>query len=202
MYIYIYIDEDNSYIDTTKDYNILDLAKYKRGESWILSGCLTYTSSYINKELQKDIPSLIKYYEEKYIKKVQPEVVPIATDEIRIDKYVYNIKLVKPYWGFNPIEDIWLKSQEIFYDKASGGLTAYKVDSFLTKDRANFYNIIYNIGVGAVSSHLNPHDFNDESFSNYIDYNENWTLLNYDGLQFSDTDRIFFSIHPDSSNRD
>ena len=53
MYIYIFKDDKNSYIELTDDRHIKDLAKFRKGESWLKLGCTVYISEYIDKKFQK-----------------------------------------------------------------------------------------------------------------------------------------------------
>jgi hypothetical protein len=201
MYIYIFKDDKNSYIELTDDRHIKDLAKFRKGESWLKLGCTVYISEYIDKKFQKNISSILRFYEDKYIKEIEPDTIPVGIDKIRIGIKRYDISLIKPVWDFNPAEDIWLKSQEIFHEKESGTSMAYKVDSFLTKDRTQFYNVLYNIGYGTYVTNLNESDFIRESFSKHMNYTVNWALLYYHDLNTTDDFQeksIKFGLHQDT----
>lgn len=198
MYIYVYKDEDSSYIDVTKDEYIKDLVRYKKGESWILNKCRTYHTNYIDKEQQKDIDKYLEYYECKYIKNIESSVIPFGIDDIDISINDYNVDLIEACWDFNPKIDIWIRSQEVEYDNGFG-IMYYKVDSFVTNDRKHLYNVIYNIGNGTSPINLNSNSFEKETFSNYIDYSKNWAIFTYfSPSKFSGEDKAWFSPHPDN----
>jgi len=194
MFIYIFKSNDESHIDITQDEHVKELNEYKKGKSWIMLGCEVYII-HIN-EKYNDIELYKNYYEEKYLKNIQPSVVPIGIENISVEKYLYNMDLVEPYGKYNLKNDIWIKSCEIKLERKIGSM-AYKVDSFVTADRTQLYNVIYETGACTNAMNLNEYDLQSKSFTKHIDYSHIWTYLSYDPLESC----LLFWPHPDSPHK-